>query len=114
MDPMTFSERETADDDNKLHPSDHPLVRAAIDSFVATGLPGAATIFVFAIQTPKREGFWSFAESLASETGTVLTCCWLPHQGGNRNLAAILTSGVKLPRDWPPAGLRENKGKPLD
>ncbi|MFB3118118.1 MAG: hypothetical protein ACE1ZP_05075, partial [Myxococcota bacterium] len=39
MDPMTFSERETADDDNKLHPSDRPLVRAALDSFVATGLP---------------------------------------------------------------------------
>lgn len=106
MDPMTYSLNVAADDD-KIYRDDTARIASALASLAADGAPGAATIFVYAIRPDFRSAFWEFAETIASRVGMSLDRLWMPHQGGNRNLCALLrANGAGVPDSWPPAGVR--------
>jgi len=105
MDPMTYCESGDHNDD-KLYRADFSRVSAAVSSFVESGQPGVAALFVYAVKPEVRPQFWAFVDDLAKETKTTPVSCWLLHQGGNRNLAALLCSSFVLPPDWLPHGLK--------
>ena len=100
-DPMTFREDGCADDD-KLYRADLCRVSAALRGFVASGKPGAAALFVYSVKPDVQPQFWAFADDLAANTGMSVVSCWVTHQGGNRNLAALLHAGMVLPAWWLP------------
>jgi hypothetical protein len=107
-DPMTFREDGYADDD-KLYQEDISRLSAALKGFVASGEPGAALLFVYAVRPKVRPQFWTFADSLSDNSGIPAVSCWMPHQGGNRNLAAVLCSGFVLPERWLPDGIHAGR-----
>lgn len=104
MDPMTYREGGYADD-NYLYRADLARVSGAVGSFVASGKPGVGALFVYAVRPEVQPQFWAFVDDLAAHTKTTVTSCWLTHQGGNRNLAALLCSAFVLPPNWLPNGL---------
>lgn len=104
MDPMTYREDGEADDNN-LYRADLGRLSAALTGFVASGQPGVAAFFAYALKPEVRPFFWAFVDDLARQTGTTVASCWVTHQGGNRNLAGLLCSAFALPVDWPPDGL---------
>jgi len=104
MDPMTYREDGYADDNN-LYRADLERVSTVVNSFAASGEPGAAALFVYAVKPELQPRFWAFVDDLAKDTGTTAVSCWLTHQGGNRNLAALLCSAFVLPANWLPNGL---------
>lgn len=108
MDPMTYREDGYADDNN-LYRADLSRVSAAVSSFVASGQPGVAALFVYAVKPDVQRLFWAFVDDLTRHTGTTAVSCWLTHQGGNRNLAALLCSTFVLPPSWLPHGLNEGR-----
>ena len=107
-DPMTFREGGDADDD-KLCREDLSRLSTTLKGFIASGEPGAAALFVYAVRPNVRPQFWTFAGDLAADSGTPMVSCWVPHLGGNRNLAAVLYSGVVLPACWPPHGVHAGR-----
>lgn len=107
-DPMTFREDGYADDD-KLYREDLSRVSTALKGFVASGQPGVAVLFVYSVKPAVRPQFWTFADDLTANSGIPMVSCWMPHQGGNRNLAALLYSGVELPACWLPDGVRAGR-----
>ena len=52
---------------------------------------------------------FDFADDLAADCGASVVSIWLTHQGGNRNLAVLLSSGVALPDGWLPLGVRGDR-----
>lgn len=107
-DPMTYREDGYADDD-KLYRADFSRLSAAVSGFVASGKPGVATLFVYAVKPEVQPEFWAFVDDLAKSTATTSVSCWLTHQGGNRNLAALLCSAIALPPNWFPYGLNAGR-----
>jgi hypothetical protein len=103
-DPMTFREDGYADDD-KLYRADLSRLSATLKGFIASGQPGLAAVFVYSVKPDVRPQFWNFADDLAANCGASVVSVWLTHQGGNRNLAALLCSGVVLPDSWLPPGV---------
>lgn len=95
-DPMTFRADRYADDD-KLYREDLLRLSATLKGFSASGEPGVAALFVYAVRPKVRPQFWDFADDVAASCGIPVVSCWIPHQGGNRNLAALFYSGVVLP-----------------
>jgi len=108
MDPMTYRENGYADDNN-LYRVDLTRVAEAVSSFVASGEPGVAALFVYAVKPEIRSQFWGFVDDLAKHTETTVESCWLTHQGGNRNLCALLCSAFVLPPKWLPDGLNAGR-----
>jgi hypothetical protein len=106
-DPMTFREDGDKDDD-KLYRADLSRVSTMLKGFVAGGQPGVAALFVYSVRPDVRPQFWTFAKDLATNSGMSMVPCWVTHQGGNRNLAALLCSGVELPC-WRPDGVRAGR-----
>jgi hypothetical protein len=106
MDAMTYRE-DGDEDDDRLHRADGARLAEALNGFVGSGPPGAATIFVSAVRRPDRKHFWAFIDRLADEIrpAVKVESCWITHQGGNRNLAAILLAGCARPPSWPPPGV---------
>ncbi len=107
-DPMTFREDGYADDD-KLYREDLSRVSTALKGFIASGEPGAAALFVYAVRPNVRSQFWAFADDLSSNSGKPVVSCWVTHQGGNRNLVALICSGIVLPECWPPYGVHPGR-----
>ena len=107
-DPMTFLEDGYADDD-KLYREDLPRVSKTLKGFIASGKPGAAALFVYSVKPDVRPQFWAFVDDLAANSGTPVVSCWITHQGGNRNLAALFCSGVVLPACWMPQGVNADR-----
>ena len=107
-DPMTFVGDGYADD-NKLYRADLSRLSAMLKGFIASGQPGVAAVFVYAVRPNVRPQFWTFADDLAADCGASVVSVWLPHQGGNRNLAALLCSGTVLPVGWLPHGVRDDR-----
>jgi len=107
-DPMTYREN-GYDDDDKLYRADLSRVTAALNSFIASGEPGAAALFVYAVKPEVQPQFWAFIDDIARSTGTTVVSCWVTHQGGNRNLAALLCLAFALPPSWLPHGLNAGR-----
>lgn len=111
-DPMTFREDGYADDD-RLYQEDLSRVSTTLKGFIASGQPGVAAFFVYSVKPEVQTKFWKFADDLVddlaanSEAPTV--SCWVTHQGGNRNLAALLRSGVVLQACWLPHGVHAGR-----
>ncbi len=105
MDPMTYSENGEADDD-KLHKADIDRLSCVLTGYVQSGKPGIAALFVYGCDRTKRCRFWKFMDKLAKRIGAATCSYWLTHRGGNRNLAGLLYSGVELPADFAPGGLK--------
>jgi hypothetical protein len=108
-DPMTFREVGCADDDkpdDKLYRKDLPHLATALKGFVASGQPGVEALFVYGVGPKVRPQFWTFAHRLAASCAmSSMVSCWMTHQGGNHDLAALLCSGVVLPDGWLPCGV---------
>lgn len=100
-DPMTYSENGQMDD-AKLYRADLPLLAAVLNAYVDSQVPGVAMLFVYAVRPKVQPQFWAFVDDLAAKTGTAVESLWLTHQGGNRNLAAILCLNCTLPSNWTP------------
>jgi hypothetical protein len=106
LDPMTYKDGD-GPDDNNVHQSDLERLSGAIGTFVRSGLPGVAAVFVYAVRPESRSGFWRFADAVASRSGAALSTYWHIHQGGNRNLAALFRSGCEFPAHFPPKGISD-------
>lgn len=104
-DPMTYHEDGYADE-NQLYRADIERLSDVLKDFIDSGQPGVAALFVYAVQPEARPRFWRFASELADRTGAVDTSSWVTHQGGNRNLAALLCSPSVLRPTWLPRGVR--------
>lgn len=107
-DPMTYREDGYTDDD-KLYRADLSRVSAVLNSFVSSGQPGMAALFVYAVKPDVQSQFWTFIDEIAKNTSTGVFSCWVQHQGGNRNLAALLCSAFMLPDSWLPVGLNAGR-----
>lgn len=109
LDPMTYREDGDADDNN-VYRADLDRLCDVLRRFVASGKPGLAALFVYAIKPEGRPLFWNFVDTLAHRTETTVRCCWHTHQGGNRNLAGLLYSGFEFPPAFPPIGVTVGRG----
>ncbi len=103
-DPMTFHD-DGSDDDDQLHRADGGPLGDCLKRFIDSGQPGAASLFVYAVKPETRSKFWRFTDEIAEQAGAVNVSCWVTHQGGNRNLAAILCSPSMLRPTWLPGSL---------
>jgi hypothetical protein len=110
MDPMSYREQ-GHEDDEYLYRADRERLSAALHGYAASGQPGAAALFVYAVRPDARQNFWAFAVDLAADTGTTVSSCWLTHRGGNRNLAAVLCSDLTLSAGWTPEGVSPGRGE---
>ena len=108
MDPMTYSENGEMDDD-KLHKCDIKRLSPVLSGYVRSGKPGIAALFVYAVGPTMRGRFWEFMDELAKRIGVEVCSYWLTHRGGNRNLAGLLCSGIKLSPDFLPRGVEEGR-----
>lgn len=108
MDPMTYCEDGYHDDD-RIYRADRERIRNVLRQYLGSRLPGIAMLFVFAVRPNDRPLFWAFADNVADDTGMMMNAFWLTHQGGNRNLAAVLSAGVELRTDWLPPGLNSGR-----
>ena len=108
MDPMTYSEKGGADD-AKLYRSDIDLLADVLTRYVQSGNPGIVALFVYAVMTSNQYRFWEFVDDLAKHIGAGTRSYWLPHRGGNHNLAGLLYSGIELSSDFKPSGLNEGR-----
>jgi hypothetical protein len=104
-DPMTYHEDGDADDD-QFYRADLARLESVLTRFVASGQPGAASLFVYAVRPETRPKFWSFADELSGRIGATLITAWVTHQGGNRNLAAVLCSPAMLRPVWFPERIK--------
>lgn len=108
MDPMTYIEKGYADDD-KLYRSDLKRLSDVLTGYIQSGKPGVAALFVYRMSKNSRCQFWNFMDSLAELVSAATSSYWLTHNGGNRNLAGLLYSGLDLSSGFEFADL--NKGR---
>ena len=108
MDPMTYSEK-VVEDDDKLYRSDFDLLASVLTRYVQSGKPGIVALFVYAVRQSEQCLFWKFVDDLAKHIGVSTRSYWLPHRGGNHNLAGLLSSGIELSSDFKPSGLNEGR-----
>lgn len=95
MDPMTYTEGSEANDD-KLHRFDIDRLSDWLARYVESRRPGLAALFVYSVRPDGQLDFWRFVHDLQKRTGTRTYTYWLPHQGGNRNLAGLLYAGTEF------------------
>lgn len=109
LDPMTYREDGYADDNN-VYRADLDRLSSALMGFVASGRPGLAALFVYAVKPEGRPLFWNFIDALANCVSATVLCCWHTHQGGNRNLAGLIYSRFEPSPDFLPVGLTAGRG----
>lgn len=98
MDPMTYSEN-SEDDDVNLHCSDLDLLAPTLERYVGSGQPGIASLFVYSVGNQgenRQHQFWAFMDALAGCLSVQTLSFWVPHRGGNRNLAGLLFSEIEI------------------
>ena len=99
MDPTTYSETGTYDDD-RLHWNDIKLLRESLRHYVNSGQPGMAALFVYNVHEDRSHSFCSFVEDLSSQTHMYFRKHQIIHNGGNKNLAALLYSSIDITDDF--------------
>ena len=112
MDPMTYTEN-SDNDDAKLHRSDLDLLAPALERYVGSGQPGIASLFVYSVgsQGENRQcQFWAFMDALAGRLNVQTSSYWVPHRGGNRNLAGLLFSEIEISDDFVLPNINARKG----
>ena len=116
MDPMTYVEN-GADADDKLYRSDLEQLACVLSTFFGSGQPGIATLFVYSVGTQGRNRqrqYWNFVEDLAKavedrvagQSDVNISRYWVQHNGGNRNLAGLLRTGIELTPELVSCGVR--------
>ena len=110
MDPMTYSEMPGSEDSDKLHKCDIDLLSEALIRYLAIGKPGIAVFFVYGVQPTKQPVFWKFMDDLAERVGAEPRSYWLTHQGGNRNLAGLISSDAEILDGFSPPCLNLGRG----
>lgn len=98
MDPVTYTENGDKDDAN-LHRSDLDLLAPTLERYVGSGQPGIASLFVYSVGSQgenRQHQFWEFMDALAGCLSVQTLSFWVPHRGGNRNLAGFLFSEIEL------------------
>ena len=116
MDPMTFSQSGSKEDN--LNRSDLDLLACALAKYFNSGQPGIACFFVYGMQGIKLNDsqlqFWDFVADLAGRLSVRPGYFWLPHRGGNRNLAGLLFSDCQLASGFGPPNVNAGRGTPND
>lgn len=106
MDPMTYNEEGTMDDD-KLHRSDIGILSSALSRYFSSGRPGVASLFVYNVGVHSNNAqyqFENFIKDLKNQIvykfleyyEVAISFYSLPHLDGNRkrkrNLAGLIHS----------------------
>ena len=110
MDPMTYSEKPCRGDSDKLHKCDIDLLSDALTRYIASGQPGMAVFFVYGVQPWTQPNFWEFLDELAERVGAARRSYWLTHQGGNKNLAGLISSDAEVLDGFKPPRLNVGRG----
>ncbi len=104
MDPMTFSQ--TGSSEDNLNRSDLDRLECALVEYSGSGQPGIACFFVYGMRgaglNDSQREFWKFVDDLAGGLGMQPGYFRLPHQGGNGNLAGLLFSNCRLASGFEP------------
>ena len=112
MDPMTFSQSGSKEDN--LNRSDLNLLACALAKYFNSGQSGIACFFVYGMQGIKLNDaqlqFWVFVEDLAGRLSVLPNYFWLPHIGGNHNLAGLLFSDCQLASEFSPPNVNTRRG----
>lgn len=95
LDPMTYQDQGCADDD-KLYREDLDLLASSLMQFVHSGQMGIAALFSYAVRPEVQPRFDDFAAELTGRIGAANFSFSLTHQGGNRNMAALLCPSLKF------------------
>jgi hypothetical protein len=88
-------------DGHHLHRDDLSVLVTALQRYADSEQPGAATIFVYAVESDIRALFWDFIDDLALATDLSITAGWVAHYRDKRNVAAVLSIGLELDHDLP-------------
>ena len=110
MDPMTYSEDGSKEEN--LNGADLDMLACALERYFGSGQPGIAALFVYSVgrQGKNRQcQFWAFMDELKGRLGVWNRSCWVPHQGGNLNLAGLLFSDDQLAAGFDPPDV--NRGR---
>ena len=98
MDPMTYKQDRCKDDD-RLYYSDIGRLVDTLGQYIGSEQPGIAALFVYNMGIQgcnAQKQFWRFICELERQLGMHACHYWLPHRGGNLNLAGLLYSDTEL------------------
>ena len=109
MDPMTYSDNGSKDDD-KLYRCDMDSLYGVLSRYVRSGQPGIAALFVYNVKPKVQTQFWQLVDALAKRISADTCSYWLTHRCGNRNLAGLFYSGILLSSGFTPACLNTGRG----
>ena len=110
MDPMTYSEKPCHEDSDKLHKCDIDLLSDALSRYIEGGQRGMAVFFVYGVHPKQQRKFWEFLDELAERVGAAPHSYWLTHQGGNKNLAGLISSDAEILDGFKPPCLNVGRG----
>lgn len=96
MDPMTYRHDGPYCDDDNLHRSDVELLREPLRRYVDSGQAGVVALFAYGVQKKRCWQFRGFVEEISSLTGMRYQKHQITHNGGNKNLAALLFSSLDV------------------
>lgn len=112
MDPMTYTEN-GENDDASLHRSDLDWLVPALERYFGSGQPGIASLFVYSVGRNgenRQRQFWAFMDALAGRLSVQTCSYWVPHRGGNLNLAGLLFSENEISDDFVPPNVKAGRG----
>lgn len=98
MDPMSYKENGT-EDDEYLHHSDLNLLKSSLRTYFKSGNPGVACFFVYNLGANgenQQENFCSFVEEIAEHIGVFKRFYRIPHNRRKINIAGLLYNGIEL------------------
>lgn len=90
MDPMTWAVDAGDIDDASLRHADLERIKRLVAPYVASGRPGAAAVFVYRVHKDIQPDFRGEMDALAKRLGLEVLHRDMLHNGGNRNLLAVL------------------------
>ena len=102
MDPMTYRESDSEDDD-KLHRCDIDILSRALSRYFSSGNPGIVALLVYGVgknDNDRQHLFWNFvkdlkeliADNLSGRFEVAASYYSNPYMWGNRNLAGLIHS----------------------
>lgn len=93
MDPLSWKDDLLSDaDDAQLRYDDMKLVETVLEEYVASGRPGAVSIFVYKVPAGEQAPFWLAMAGLARSLGVRARAYTGPYDVAHRNLAAVFAA----------------------